>query len=259
MSTLELEHLKHSSSSSNNLSVHSDGSLTLGMLQGNVGIGTASPTVKLEAVGDIKASVSAANAQISAITAGASNYATFTATNGSRSYSMQIRPDQSNSFAIRDETGGGNRLLIDTAGRVTKPNTPAFKFGVVTRNATGSDRIISTNNGDSFNYQTRDTHNVGSHFSTTTGRFTCPVAGTYMFYCSLMRHGNNGTVLENRIKKNGSLMYARAYAGAYTSAYQQSIIVTTSVCAVNDYIEFFVQGTTSIYQDDSYVGGYLLG
>lgn len=34
MSTLELEHLKHSSSSSNNLSVHSDGSLTLGSLQG---------------------------------------------------------------------------------------------------------------------------------------------------------------------------------------------------------------------------------
>jgi len=30
MSTLELEHLKHTSSSSNNLSVHSDGSLTLG-------------------------------------------------------------------------------------------------------------------------------------------------------------------------------------------------------------------------------------
>lgn len=33
MSTLELEHLKHSSSSSNNLSVHSDGSLTVPTLQ----------------------------------------------------------------------------------------------------------------------------------------------------------------------------------------------------------------------------------
>lgn len=33
MSTLELEHLKHTSSSSNNLSTHSDGSLTVGNLQ----------------------------------------------------------------------------------------------------------------------------------------------------------------------------------------------------------------------------------
>ena len=150
-------------------------------------------------------------------------------------------------------------MTIDNSGVVTKPNTPAFKTGVDNRNATGSDRVLSTTNGDTFTYQTRDKHNVGSHFSESTGRFTCPVAGTYMFYCSLMRNGNNGTVLENRIKKNGGLMFARAYAGAYTAQYQQSMLVTTSVCAINDYIEFFVQGTVSIYQDDTYIGGYLIG
>jgi len=69
MSTLELEHLKHASSSSNNLSTHSDGSLTVGNLQSlnvlgdltvdtstlkvdatnnRVGIGTTSPTAQLE-------------------------------------------------------------------------------------------------------------------------------------------------------------------------------------------------------------------
>jgi len=69
MSTLELEHLKHTSSSSNNLSTHSDGSLTVGSLQSlnvlgdltvdtstlkvdatnnRVGIGTTSPTAQLE-------------------------------------------------------------------------------------------------------------------------------------------------------------------------------------------------------------------
>ena len=74
-----------------------------------------------------------------------------------------------------------------------------------------------------------------------------------------MRNGTNGTVLENRIKKNGSLIYARAYADGYTASYEQSMLVTTTVCAVNDYIEFFVQGTTSMYQDDTYLGGYLLG
>lgn len=188
MSTLELEHLKHTSSSNNNLSVHSDGSLTVGMLQGNVGIGTASPTVKLEVAGDIKESVSGANAQISAVTDGASNYATFTATNGSRSYSMQIRPDQSNAFTIRDETGGGNRLLIDTAGYVLKPSQPAcFAFKAGSGNGTGDSGAGALN--------TTGTNN-GNHFSTSTGRFTCPVAGMYMVCWTMMNsQSNTGTAV----------------------------------------------------------------
>ena len=73
MSTLELEHLKHTSSSSNNLSTHSDGSLTVGNLQSlnvlgdltvdtstlkvdatnnRVGIGTSSPGSKVHISGN---------------------------------------------------------------------------------------------------------------------------------------------------------------------------------------------------------------
>ena len=223
-----------------------------------VGIGTTSPTVPLQVAGDIKESVSGANAQISAITDGASNYATFTATNGSRSYSMQIRPDQSNAFAIRDETGGGNRLLIDTSGYVTMPYQPAFKAAYGGRNATGTDRVISTNAGDTFE-TSRDIYDTGNNFDEATGRFTAPVAGTYVFVSQLMRNGNSGTVLENRIKKNGSLIWARAYASAYTSSYQSSNIITTTKMNAGDYVENFLQGTSSIYGDDSYFTGYLLG
>ena len=56
--------------------------ITVDPSNNRVGIGTASPTVPLQVAGDIKESVSGANAQISAITDGASNYATFTTTNG---------------------------------------------------------------------------------------------------------------------------------------------------------------------------------
>ena len=73
MSTLELEHIKHTSSSSNNLSTHSDGSLTVGNLQSlnvlgdltvdtstlkvdatnnRVGIGTSSPGSKVHISGN---------------------------------------------------------------------------------------------------------------------------------------------------------------------------------------------------------------
>ena len=99
--------------------VESNGNANMLVVDGGnnrVGIGTNSPGVPLEVNGDMKTNVSGSNAQISAITDGASNYATMSVTTGARSYSMQVRPDQSNAFTIRDETGGTNPLRIFTSG-----------------------------------------------------------------------------------------------------------------------------------------------
>jgi len=222
-----------------------------------VGIGTASPSQTLETAGNIFVNTSG-NPNLTVKTTSAGNNPFVRIQADTNYWDLQTLFSNTND-ELDFRYNGNSKMMIDKEGRVTKPLTPAFKQGVDNRNATGSDRIISGNAGDTFSYQARDNHNVGSHWNSTTGRFTCPVAGTYMFYCSLMRNGNNGTVLENRIKKNGAYIYARAYAGAYTAAYQQSMLVTTTICAVNDYIEFFLQGTSSIYQDDTYLGGYLLG
>ena len=77
MSTLELEHLKHSSSSSNNLSAHSDGSLTLGSLQGltvtgDVGINNTAPGNYLD--GELTVGNSTKDQYVNIVT-GASNAA----------------------------------------------------------------------------------------------------------------------------------------------------------------------------------------
>ena len=78
----------------------------------NVGIGTASPSQKLEV------SSGAADVTVLAKATGA-NYASFRVTNSSRDYSMQIRTDVSNAWVLRDETAGANRLNVDTSGRVS--------------------------------------------------------------------------------------------------------------------------------------------
>ena len=147
---------------------------------------------------------------------------------------------------------------MDSSGRVTMPYQPAFKVAYGGKTATGTDRVISTNAGDSF-LTSRDIYDTGNNFNEATGRFTAPVAGTYLFVSQLMRHGTSGTVLENRIKKNGSLIWARAYADGYTASYQSSTLVTTTKMNTGDYIENFLQGTSSIYNDDSFFTGYLIG
>ena len=237
MSTLELEHIKHASSSSNNLSVHSDGSL---------GIGTASPTVKLEAAGDIKASVSGTNAQISAITDGASNYAGFTATNGSRSYSMQIRPDQSNAFTIRDETGGGNRLLVDTGGAVTMPNQPSALFQ-------GNDGSWATINGGNVLNRAFTSSGNGAHahssitYNQSNGRFTMTKAGKYFvsftFYCDATANTDMRIIL----RQNGGGIAFNHYD--FVSS-QSTIGNSSTAClniAANDYIDFYTPYQLSNY------------
>jgi hypothetical protein len=206
------------------------------------------------------------NLGTSSITHGSNTGDTRFTLNSANQYTLRIQ----NAGNIAGQIGGGGAddLRFSNAagattmqikdGRVTIPNQPAFKVNYNSRNATGTDRVISTANGDSFG-SGRDEYNTGNHFNESTGRFTAPVTGTYVFNSTLMRNGNSGTVLENRIKKNGTVIWARAYAGAYTSSYQQSTIFTTTKMNAGDYVENFIQGSTSIYNDDSYFTGYLLG
>ena len=164
---------------------------------------------------------------------------------------------------VYDETADAERLRIDSSGRVTMPYQPGFKISVGNRTATGSGRILSTDAGDTFS-SNRDCFNTGNHFTTSNGRFTAPVAGRYMFIFSFMRNAANGSDINVRFQKNTASgesqnMYGRIYAGAYTSNYQQSIGVTITQLSVNDYVNLFIAANTSIYDDDTFFAGHLLG
>ena len=161
-------------------------------------------------------------------------------------------------FRVNNAVSGFNPMNIDTSGRVTMPYQPSFKIAWGTRNSTGTGRFLSTNAGDSV-ASGRDQHNTGNHFSTSTGKFTAPVAGTYLLGFQAMRNGSNGTVLECRIEKNGAFMWARAYQSGFTHNHQYWSIVTTTKCAAGDYFQVFLHGSTSIYDDDTYFYGHLMG
>jgi len=88
-------------------------------------------------------------------------------------------PDQGNTtygsfgVSLKGADGMQRRLAIDSVGRVTMPNQPAFRAWKDTAS-------WSLNGGDTFIFD-RTIYNTGSHYSTSTGRFTAPVAGVYHF------------------------------------------------------------------------------
>jgi len=137
-------------------------------------------------------------------------------------------------------TNNIERMRIDSSGRVTMPYQPSFCAVSTTSTniAAGTPVIVPLG---------ATLVNVGSHYNTSTYRFTAPIAGQYEFSLSAMMHGSAGagSNASLRLYKNGSqLSYSHIY-GAHPAAGAFTIIVTA---AANDYFEFYAE---NIYRQTS--------
>ena len=185
MSQLNVTTLKHESAGVDNITLDANG---------RVGIGTTSPSRQLHVSG------SGSNCAIR-IDNTVSGRPFLLAYDDSQNLNF-INSSDSGYIAFTNGTGAGTeRLRIDSAGRVTMPYQPAFSAHNGGANSSGAIVFATT------------LHNNGSHYSTSTGRFTAPVTGMYYFYTQHLALSGGFDVSFN---KNGSRLLGHAESGVTT-------------------------------------------
>ena len=99
------------------------------------------------------------------------------------------------------------KLSVDSSGRLLTPARPSFlargTVGSVNAPATNSEGNLSSLLGD-VNTANFGLHNIGSHYNTSTGIFTCPLIGLY-FCQGHVRWETNGFVQNSYIRTYISL------------------------------------------------------
>ena len=130
-------------------------------------------------------------------------------------------------------TGGFDRIIIDSSGRVTTPYVPAFSgYRDVTPAGIQQDpwvaNIVQVNNGSCYN--------------SSNGRFTIPVNGFYL--CTGHWIGYGGSTGYAGIKKNGSV-YQFTHWNNANDPWNNIAITAVVPCVAGDYITFYVSGGSS--------------
>ena len=148
-------------------------------------------------------------------------------------------------------TSGSEKLRISSAGYVTKPNQPVFDVCGASGNPSGAGYITFTT----------VKVNIGSHYSTGTGKFIAPVAGTYFFSFGCIKSGNSSLarlyLYKNGSSANGRQLRMPTGGDGYGENGAKTNIVTL---AANDEIQVYMsEGTIHGGTAYLYFNGYLIG
>ena len=158
------------------------------------------------------------------------------------------------------KTGSVERMRIDqSTGYITKQYQPSFHAYGVSSTANAAYMVFPNTN-----------FNIGGHYSTSTGRFTAPITGTYLFGWTNIG-GSSDTVFRYYFRVNGSNvsngdLHFRGDTGATGADY-----VTNGMYTIpwrlnsGDYVQIYYVSDSGVSQyggaanDYPRFWGYLLG
>ena len=205
---------------------------------GNVGIGTSSPSSKLEVV----YSNSGVQGLILKNTGVTGSPRLFFSDSSS---TCGIFQDSNNLQFLTNSTpgttSGTERMRIDSSGRVTMPYQPSFR-AYRTSSTTSTGNVIIWPN---------TFHNTGNHFNTTTGVFTAPVAGVYAVSLHYLTE-NSSTQVDAHVRVNGVINNGIRMRSAGAANHKTTSATHAIYLHANDTIDVYFEAGGTFYSDSSY-------
>ena len=167
-------------------------------------------------------------------------------TSGTAEYEGYIEYNHNNDN-LNFGTNHASRMLISSNGHVTMPNQPSFHV---------NDSPSKDAGGKLYNFGSV-VHNIGSHYVNSTGRFTAPVAGRYLFTAGIFATQNTDTFVSVAVNGGGNWGGAHVYNNSgETSSGTLSVIANL---AASDYVQldcgYAVQGSAP----RNFFSGMLIG
>jgi len=216
---------------------------------GKLGVGTDSPTSGLHVQTDTNPVMKVSRGTNNAANINLYYNTTFKGQVSGAADAFQLSSVGS-STPMQFYTDGSKNMEIDENGYVTKPNQPGFNVRFNTSNSTSPTGIDTVK----FN---QIVTNIGSHYSTSTGRFTAPVSGLYQFNLSIYFQNGTNYVGSMLVRSDGTVYYNFSSVGPDVMVYTSQAVYLNQ----NDYMytRTYCGGNTTTLRQYSYFSGHLIG